>query len=46
MGGEVERDVLGAPVRVRGGSGGPALPDKREPHNTSSYWGEKVSGGY
>ena len=34
--GEVGRDVLGAPVQVRGGSGGPALPDKREPHNTST----------
>jgi len=24
---EVGRDVLGAPLDVRGGSGGPALPD-------------------
>jgi hypothetical protein len=38
-GGEVGRDVAGAPVRVLGGSGGPAPPDKREPHNPSSYWG-------
>ena len=34
--GEVGRDVPGAPVRVLGGSGGPAPPDKHEPHNPSS----------
>jgi hypothetical protein len=27
-GGEVGRDVLGAPVWMRGGSGGPALPKR------------------
>jgi hypothetical protein len=35
---KVGRDVLGAPLEVRGGSGGPALPDTR-PHNTMSYSG-------
>ena len=30
LGLEVGRDVLGAPIEVRGGSGGPALPDNFE----------------
>ena len=30
-GGKVERDVPGAPVRVRGGSGGPAPTGERSP---------------
>jgi hypothetical protein len=44
---KVGRDVLGAPLEVRGGSRGPALPEKREPHNASSYWGvpEPARGG-
>jgi hypothetical protein len=40
---KVGRDVPDAPLEVRGGPGGPALPEKREPPNTMSYWGEAAN---